>query len=71
MEKAEAAIQYHWYAASANAGAACHVGTGMRWAIASVLHTLRGEVPDNAYNQDIMPRWQSRFAGKSVWDVTG
>jgi hypothetical protein len=36
-----------------------------------VLHALRGEVPDNVYNKEVIPQWQSRFAGKSVWDAAG
>ena len=34
-----------------------------------MLHALRGEVPDNVYNTQVIPRWESCFAGKSVWDV--
>jgi D-3-phosphoglycerate dehydrogenase / 2-oxoglutarate reductase len=42
---------------------------GVRWATESVLNALRGEVPDNVYNTEVIPRWQSRFGGKSMWDV--
>jgi len=42
---------------------------GVRWATESVLFALHGEVPDNVYNTEAIPRWQSRFAGKSVWEV--
>jgi hypothetical protein len=35
----------------------------------SVLCALRGEVPDNVHNTEVIPRWRSRFAGKSVWGV--
>jgi hypothetical protein len=35
-----------------------------------VLDALRDEVPDNVYNKEVIPRWESRFAGKSVWGVT-
>jgi phosphoglycerate dehydrogenase-like enzyme len=40
---------------------------GIRWATESVLCALRGEVPDNVYNTEVIPRWRSRFGGKSVW----
>ena len=52
---------------SANVGSG--LGPGIQWATESVLHALRGEVPDNVYNQEVIPRWQSRFADKSVWDA--
>src|SRR6185295_7244933 len=46
-----------------------NVGSGLGWATESVLQALRGEVPvpDNVYNKDVIPRWQRRFGGKSVW----
>jgi phosphoglycerate dehydrogenase-like enzyme len=53
---------------SANVGSG--LGPGIQWATESVLHALHGEVPDNVYNQEVIPRWQHRFAGKSVWDAT-
>jgi phosphoglycerate dehydrogenase-like enzyme len=53
---------------SANVGSG--LGPGIQWATESVLHALRGAVPDNVYNQEVIPQWQRRFAGKSVWDVT-
>jgi phosphoglycerate dehydrogenase-like enzyme len=43
------------------------LGPGIRWATDSVLAALRGEVPDNVYNKEVIPRWESRFGGKSVW----
>lgn len=43
------------------------LGPGIRWATDSVLAALRGEVPDNVYNREVIPRWQSRFGGASVW----
>jgi phosphoglycerate dehydrogenase-like enzyme len=51
---------------SSNVGSG--LGPGIRWATESVLHALRGEVPDNVYNREVIPRWQSRFGGTSVWD---
>jgi phosphoglycerate dehydrogenase-like enzyme len=52
---------------SSNVGSG--LGPGIRWATESVLCALRGEVPDNVYNTEVIPRWQSRFAGRSVWAV--
>jgi phosphoglycerate dehydrogenase-like enzyme len=43
------------------------LGPGIRWAIESVLTALRGDVPDNVYNKDVIPRWTRRFGGTSVW----
>jgi phosphoglycerate dehydrogenase-like enzyme len=42
------------------------LGPGIQWATESVLRALRGEVPDNVYNKEVIPMWQSRFGGKSV-----
>jgi phosphoglycerate dehydrogenase-like enzyme len=50
---------------SSNVGSG--LGPGIRWATESVLRALRGEVPDNVYNKDVIPRWERRFGGKSVW----
>jgi phosphoglycerate dehydrogenase-like enzyme len=52
---------------SSNVGSGLH--PGIRWATESILRALRGEVPDNVYNTEVIPRWQSRFAGRNVWDV--
>jgi phosphoglycerate dehydrogenase-like enzyme len=38
---------------------------GLLWGTKSVLAALRGEVPDNVYNKDVIAQWQSRFGGKS------
>ena len=47
-----------------------NIGSGLRpgllWATRSVISALRGEVPDNVYNQEVIQQWQSRFGGKSV-----
>jgi len=43
------------------------LGPGIAWATESVLAALRGEVPDNVYNKDVIPRWRRRFGGKSLW----
>jgi phosphoglycerate dehydrogenase-like enzyme len=42
------------------------LGPGITWATESVLRALRGEVPDNVYNKDVIPRWLDRFGGRSV-----
>lgn len=39
---------------------------GMLWAVRSILTALRGEVPDNVYNRDVIPRWRERFGGASL-----
>jgi D-3-phosphoglycerate dehydrogenase / 2-oxoglutarate reductase len=47
-----------------------NVGSGLKpgviWATQSALKALRGEVPDNVYNTEVMPRWLERFGGRSV-----
>lgn len=50
---------------SANIGSG--LGPGIRWATDAVLCALRGEVPDCVYNQEVIPYWQQRFGGKSVF----
>ena len=50
---------------SSNVGSG--LGPGIQWATESVLRALRGEVPDNVYNNEVIPRWERRFGGKSVW----
>lgn len=47
-----------------------NVGSGLKpgvlWATRSVISALRGEVPDNVYNKEVIDQWQSRFGGKSL-----
>lgn len=47
-----------------------NVGSGLKpgvaWATRSVLAALRGEVPDNVYNKEVIAQWRSRFGGKSM-----
>jgi phosphoglycerate dehydrogenase-like enzyme len=52
------------HAASYNEGA--ELGPGIAWATRSVLTALSGEVPDNVYNREVIPRWRERFGGVSV-----
>ena len=42
------------------------LGPGIRWATRAVLAALAGEVPDNVYNKDVIPRWKERFGGSSI-----
>jgi len=42
---------------------------GINWALRSVLTALRGEIPDNVYNREVLPRWRERFGGASVLDA--
>jgi phosphoglycerate dehydrogenase-like enzyme len=39
---------------------------GVAWATRSVLTALKGGIPDNVYNRDVIPRWKERFGGASV-----
>ena len=40
---------------------------GMQWAVRAMLSALRGEVPDNVYNKEVIHRWKERFGGASVF----
>ena len=42
------------------------LGPGIDWATASLLTALAGEVPDNVYNRDAIPRWRERFGGRAI-----
>ena len=39
---------------------------GMMWAMRSVLKVLKGEVPDNVFNTEVLQRWRARFGGKQI-----
>jgi phosphoglycerate dehydrogenase-like enzyme len=39
---------------------------GVRWATRSVVTALKGGIPDNVYNRDVIPRWKERFGGASI-----
>ena len=54
------------HAASYNAGG--ELRPGMVWAVQSMLTALRGGVPDNVYNKQVIPLWLERFGGASVID---
>lgn len=45
---------------SSNAGSG-GLRPGIRWATDSVLAALRGEVPDNVYNKEVVTAWVKRF----------
>jgi len=42
------------------------LGPGIEWAAEAVLTALRGEVPDNVFNPDVLPRWRERFGGNAL-----
>ena len=39
---------------------------GIPWATGAVLSTLRGEVPENVYNEEVIEKWLERFGGRSA-----
>ena len=39
---------------------------GVAWATRSVVTALKGGIPDNVYNREVLPRWKERFGGASV-----
>ncbi|HLG73857.1 MAG TPA: NAD(P)-dependent oxidoreductase [Chloroflexota bacterium] len=47
-----------------------NVGSGLKpgviWATESVLLALRGDVPDNVFNKEVIPAWKERFGGRSL-----
>lgn len=45
---------------SSNAGTG-GLRPGVKWATDSMLAALRGEVPDNVYNKEVIPAWLARF----------
>ena len=44
---------------SRNVGTAA-LRPGIQWAVESVLKALKGEVPDNVYNKEVIPAWLER-----------
>lgn len=52
------------HSASFNEGG--ELAPGIQWALRSVLSALRGEVPDNVYNKEVIPRWREKFGGASL-----
>jgi phosphoglycerate dehydrogenase-like enzyme len=39
---------------------------GLLWATRSVLTALRGEIPDNVFNVEVIDHWRSRFEGRNL-----
>lgn len=39
---------------------------GLLWATRSVISALRGQVPDNVFNKEVVDHWQARFGGRSL-----
>jgi phosphoglycerate dehydrogenase-like enzyme len=39
---------------------------GVDWATRSVVTALKGGIPDNVYNKDVLPMWRQRFGGASI-----
>ena len=37
---------------------------GVAWATRSVITALKGGIPDNVYNREVLPRWKERFGGR-------
>lgn len=54
------------HSASFNAGG--ELREGVAWAHRSILSVLAGNVPDNVYNREVIPKWRERFGGVSVLD---
>jgi D-3-phosphoglycerate dehydrogenase / 2-oxoglutarate reductase len=52
-----------------------NVGSGLKpgiaWATRSVLRALRGEVPDNVFNTEVIARWRERFGGNDLLTADG
>jgi D-3-phosphoglycerate dehydrogenase / 2-oxoglutarate reductase len=42
---------------------------GVDWATRSVVTALKGGIPDNVYNREVLPKWKERFGGASVSQV--
>ncbi len=42
------------------------LGPGIEWATRSVIAALAGNVPDNVFNREVIPRWKEKFGGASV-----
>jgi phosphoglycerate dehydrogenase-like enzyme len=39
---------------------------GVDWATRSVITALKGGIPDNVYNKDVLPLWRQRFGGAPI-----
>ena len=54
------------HAASFNDDEGGELRPGIAWATRSVITALSGQLPDNVYNRDVIPRWREQFGGASV-----
>src|SRR5262249_14189284 len=39
---------------------------GVAWAARSVVTALKGGLPDNVYNREVISRWKERFGGAAI-----
>ncbi|HLY64834.1 MAG TPA: NAD(P)-dependent oxidoreductase, partial [Chloroflexota bacterium] len=49
---------------SSNVGSG--LGPGVTWTTESILKALRGQLPDNVFNPEVLPAWKERFGGRSL-----
>jgi D-3-phosphoglycerate dehydrogenase / 2-oxoglutarate reductase len=42
------------------------LGPGIEWIFRSALTALKGQVPDNVYNREVIPAWKDKFGGMSL-----
>ena len=42
------------------------LGAAIPWAAQAVLAALRGDLPDCVYNKEVVPKWLTRFGGRSL-----
>jgi len=52
------------HAISFNVGSG--LGPALTWVTDSALQALRGQVPDNVFNKEVIPAWQKRFGAQAV-----
>jgi phosphoglycerate dehydrogenase-like enzyme len=45
------------------------LGAAIPWATEATLAALRGELPENVYNAEAVPKWRARFGGKSLLEA--
>lgn len=55
-------LSAHMVSGNANSG----IKPGAVWAAENVLKALRGELPDNIINPEVLPRWKQRFIQKPI-----
>lgn len=57
-------LSAHMVTSNLNSG----IKPGAIWAAECVEHALKGEVPDNIINPEVLPRWEQRFLRKALID---